>query len=180
MKKAIPIMRKQEENDNGLKGNIINVSSIAGKIPFAYASAYISSKFAIEGISECIQDEVMDKGIKINIIEPGVIKTNFFKNTKSISPENSPYRDIVNQWTIMAGILFEATINSSEDVAEKISECIQDNKSELRIPVGLDAKLFLDMHHEHSNDPAGFKKWFEEEMQKLFDSIKDRGNAETI
>jgi len=172
MKKAIPIMRKQEKKDNGLKGNIINISSIAGKIPFAYASAYISSKFAIEGISECIQDEVADKEIKINIIEPGVVKTNFFKNTDSISPDNSPYKNIVDQMTNTAKKLFEVTLTSSEDVAEKIFECIEDSESELRIPVGEDAKQFLDMHHEYSDNPKEFKKWFADQMQKLFDSLK--------
>ena len=171
-KKVIPMMRKQEENDRGLKGNIINVSSIAGKIPFAYASAYISSKFAIEGISECIQDEVEDKGIKINIIEPGVVKTNFFTNTKTINPDDSPYLDIVNLWTNTAKKLFEVTLTSSEDVAEKIFECIEDSESELRIPVGEDAKQFLDMHHEYSDNPKEFKKWFADQMQKLFDSLK--------
>ena len=172
MKKAIPMMRKQEENDSGLKGNIINVSSIAGKIPFAYASAYISSKFAIEGISECIQDEVEDKGIKINIIEPGVVKTNFFTNTKTINPDDSPYLDIVNLWTTTAKKLFEVTPNTSEDVAEKIFECIEDSESELRIPVGADAEQFLDMHHEYSDNPKEFKKWLAEEMEKLFAATK--------
>ena len=172
MKKAIPIMRKQEENDSGLKGNIINVSSIAGKIPFAYASAYISSKFAIEGISECIQDEVEDKGIKINIIEPGVVKTDFFKNTDTVIPENSPYEPIVKQWTKTAKKLFEVTPNTSEDVAEKIFECIEDLESQLRVPVGADAEQFLDMHHEYSDNPKEFKKWLQEEMEKLFEATK--------
>lgn len=172
MKKAIPIMRKQEENDSGLKGNIVNISSIAGKIPFAYASAYISSKFAIEGISECIQDEVADKGIKINIIEPGVVKTNFFKNTDSITPDNSPYQNIVNQMTKTSEKLFQVALTSSENVAEKIFECIKDSKSELRIPVGEDAKIFLDMHHEYSDNPTEFKQWLAEEMEKLFISTK--------
>ena len=172
MKKAIPIMRKQEKKDNGLKGNIINVSSIAGKIPFAYASAYISSKFAIEGISECIQDEVADKEIKINIIEPGVVKTNFFKNTDSISPDNSPYKNIVDQMTNTAKKLFEVTLTSSDNVAEKIFECIENPKSELRIPVGEDAKIFLDMHHQYSNNPIEFKLWLAEQMEGLFTSTK--------
>jgi NAD(P)-dependent dehydrogenase (short-subunit alcohol dehydrogenase family) len=172
MKKAIPLMRSQEENNSGLRGNIINVSSIAGKIPFAYASAYISSKFAIEGISECIQDEVQDKGIKINIIEPGVVKTDFFKNTDTLISDNSPYRDIVELWTNTAKKLFEVTLNTSEDVAEKIFECIEDSESELRIPVGDDAEQFLEMHHEYSKDPQEFKKWLAEEMEKLFTATK--------
>ena len=172
MKKAIPIMRKQEKNNIGMRGNIINISSIAGKIPFAYASAYISSKFAIEGISECIQDEVEDKGIKINIIEPGVVKTNFFINTKTMKPKDSPYSEVVKTLEIVAQKLFQVTINSSEDVADKVFQCIEDPKSKLRIPVGEDAELFLDMHQQYHDNPIKFKEWLNEEMEKLFKSIE--------
>lgn len=172
MKKAIPIMRKQEANENGIKGNIINVSSIAGKIPFAYASAYISSKFALEGLSECVYDEIVDKGIKINIIEPGVIKTKFLDNTKTILKENSPYYEIVNQWNVMAKKLFEATQNLPNDVSNVILQCITDNSSDLRIPVGEDAKLFLEMHTQYADDPNKFKQWFASEMEKLFKALE--------
>ena len=171
MKKVIPIMRKQEPNGNGLRGHIINVSSIAGKIPFAYASAYISSKFALEGISECISDEVSEKGIVINIIEPGVVKTKFLENTKTVIKENSPYSEIVSQWNLMAKKLFEVTQNSPEDVSEAILMCVRGHSSDLRIPVGEDAKLFLEMHKEFLDEPFKFKKWLADEMQKMFEKI---------
>lgn len=172
MKKAIPIMRKQKKDKNGIKGNIINVSSIAGKIPFAYASAYISSKFALEGLSECVLDEVKDIGIKINIIEPGVVKTKFLENTKTVLKENSPYSEIVNQWNVMAKKLFEVTENHPKDVSDVILQCINDSSSDLRIPVGKDAKLFLKKYNEFSNNPKKFKDWFAREMGKLFEAIK--------
>ena len=172
MKKAIPIMRKQKEDKNGIKGNIINVSSIAGKIPFAYASAYISSKFALEGLSECVLDEVEDMGIRINIIEPGVVKTKFLENTKTVLKENSPYSEIVNQWNVMAKKLFEVTENHPKDVADAILQCIKDSSSDLRIPVGEDAKLFLEMHTQFADEPDKFKTWFENEMQKLFKALE--------
>lgn len=106
MKKIIPIMRQQKCDENGVRGNIINVSSIAGKIPFAYTSSYIASKFALEGISESISDEVSQTGIKINIIEPGVVNTKFMENTKTIIKEDGPYGEIVEQWNKMAKALF--------------------------------------------------------------------------
>ena len=171
MKKAIPIMRNQEVNEAGIRGNIINVSSIAGKIPFAYASAYISSKFALEGISETISDEVADKGIKINIIEPGVIKTKFMENTKTVIKENSPYSEIMNAWDEMAKKLFEVTQNLPKDVAEVILHCVKDNSTSLRIPVGEDAKMFLEMHAQFSEEPEKFKEWFAKEMEKIFKAI---------
>lgn len=172
MKKTIPIMRSQQADKNGVRGNIINVSSIAGKIPFAYASAYIASKFALEGLSESVSDEVSDKGVKISIIEPGVIKTKFLANTKTIVKENSQYSEIVNRWNRVAGELFNVTRNLPEDVARAILRCAKDSSSELRIPVGDDALLFLEMHHQFADEPLRFKRWFDEEMQKIFDVVK--------
>lgn len=172
MKKAIPIMRKQEPDEKGIRGNIINVSSIAGKIPFAYASAYIASKFALEGLSETVSDEVTDKGIKINIIEPGVVKTKFLENTKTIIKENSPYSEIISKWEVIAKKLFDVTQNLPNDVANAILQCIKDSSSKLRVQVGEDAKLFLEMHAQYVDEPQEFKKWVAEEINKVFESVK--------
>ena len=67
-------MRKQRH------GMIVNISSVAGRIGFPLTSAYVSSKFALEGLSESIAYEVEQFGIKVILIEPGVIKTNFDSN----------------------------------------------------------------------------------------------------
>ncbi|MDQ3838896.1 MAG: SDR family oxidoreductase [Thermoproteota archaeon] len=75
-KEILPIMRRQ------LHGTIVNISSIAGRIGFPLTSAYVSSKFALEGLSESMAYEVEQFGIKVILIEPGVIKTNFDKNLK--------------------------------------------------------------------------------------------------
>jgi NAD(P)-dependent dehydrogenase (short-subunit alcohol dehydrogenase family) len=73
-KEILPIMRKQRH------GTIVNISSVAGRIGFPLTSAYVSSKFALEGLSESIAYEVEQFGIKVILIEPGVIKTNFDSN----------------------------------------------------------------------------------------------------
>jgi NAD(P)-dependent dehydrogenase (short-subunit alcohol dehydrogenase family) len=60
----VPIMRGQKE------GRIINFSSINGLLATPFQSAYVSSKFAIEGMTECLSMEVKDFGIKVSLIEP--------------------------------------------------------------------------------------------------------------
>src|SRR6476660_5893902 len=70
-KAVLPHMRKQHG------GSIINISSIAGRIALPLYSAYVSTKFAIEGLSESMAYELEPFGIKVAIIEPGAIKTNF-------------------------------------------------------------------------------------------------------
>ena len=95
-------MRKQRH------GIIVNISSVAGRTGFPLTSAYVSSKFALEGLSESIAYEIEQFGIKVILIEPGVIKTNFDRNlrigtgvsTNSTSTTNgrdSPYADITKK-----------------------------------------------------------------------------------
>ena len=76
IQKVAPVMRKQGS------GDIVNISSIAGRIGFPVSTAYISSKFALEGLSESIRFELGPFGVNVIIIEPGVIKTNFFDSMK--------------------------------------------------------------------------------------------------
>jgi NAD(P)-dependent dehydrogenase (short-subunit alcohol dehydrogenase family) len=64
-------MRRQKS------GTIVNISSGAGRFGFPIGSAYVSTKFAVEGLSESISYELEPFGIKVAIVEPGVIRTNF-------------------------------------------------------------------------------------------------------
>jgi NAD(P)-dependent dehydrogenase (short-subunit alcohol dehydrogenase family) len=100
---VLPTMRRHKE------GVIINISSIAGRIGFPLSSAYVSSKFALEGLSESMAYEVEQFGIKVILVEPGVIKTNFANNlkigkkvatTSNRSIENSyysPYSEVIQK-----------------------------------------------------------------------------------
>ena len=76
IKEVLPTMRKQK---NGI---IINVTSIAGVVGIPAECIYVSSKFALEGLSESISYELQPFGIKVILVEPGVINTNFIPNIK--------------------------------------------------------------------------------------------------
>lgn len=100
IQEILPIMRKQRH------GTIVNISSVAGRIGFPLTSAYVSSKFALEGLSESMAYEIEPFGIKVILIEPGVIKTNFDDNLKigkkvsttaTTNNRNSPYMDITEK-----------------------------------------------------------------------------------
>jgi len=57
-------------------GTIVNISSIGGRVAFPFSPFYASTKFAIEGLSEALQYEVAQFGIRVILVEPGIIKTN--------------------------------------------------------------------------------------------------------
>jgi short-subunit dehydrogenase len=68
MKAVLPIMRKQQD------GIIVNVSSMGGRIGIPFGTAYHGTKFAVEGISESMRYEIEPFGIKVVLIEPGIIR----------------------------------------------------------------------------------------------------------
>src|SRR5215212_8735121 len=92
MQAVIPTMRTQRS------GKIVNITSLGGRISFPQNSPYHATKFALEGLSESIQYELEPFGIKIIVIEPGGVGSNFLKNlkmaTKMSDPLNSPYRSM--------------------------------------------------------------------------------------
>lgn len=70
-KLVIPVMRENHS------GKIINISSIAGKIWTPLGGWYHASKFALEGLSDCLRNELKDFGIDVILIEPGAVETNW-------------------------------------------------------------------------------------------------------
>ena len=133
-----PIMRKQGS------GIIVNVSSVAGRIGFPGTPAYISSKFALEGLSECMRYELSPFGIKTIIIEPGVIQTNFFSSMKvAYGKPGSPYKEITEK--VMNGVKMMAEMGTPPiEVAKTIMKAINTAEPMPRYVVGSDASMFLE------------------------------------
>jgi NAD(P)-dependent dehydrogenase (short-subunit alcohol dehydrogenase family) len=146
MQRVIPIMRKQRS------GTIVNVSSIAGRIGFPMGSAYVSSKFALEGLSESISYELKQFGIKIILIEPGVIKTNFALVTpKKAVNTNSSYSQLMNK---LEENLFSTIANgtSPKEVASVILRSITEASPEHRYLVGNDAVELINARKNNTDD----------------------------
>ncbi|MEX0640859.1 MAG: SDR family oxidoreductase [Nitrosopumilaceae archaeon] len=133
-----PIMRKQGS------GIIVNVSSVAGRIGFPGTPAYISSKFALEGLSECMRYELSPFGIKTIIIEPGVIQTNFFSSMKVADGKpGSPYKEITEK--VMNGVKMMSEMGTPPiEVAKTIMKAIRTAEPLPRYVVGSDASMFLE------------------------------------
>ncbi|HEX2231178.1 MAG TPA: SDR family oxidoreductase [Nitrososphaeraceae archaeon] len=147
---VLPIMRKQKS------GTIVNVSSGAGRIGFPGMSAYVSSKFALEGLSESMSYELEPFGIKVIIIEPGVIRTNFKKNSvmskKSLDNSSiSPYSSIIQKIdSSISSIIEHAT--PPEEVAKAILHAITSNNPELRYLVGNDMIMMAETKKSMSDE----------------------------
>jgi len=138
IQKVAPVMRKQGS------GVIVNISSVAGKIGFPGSPAYISSKFALEGLSESLRYELGQFGVKVIIIEPGVIKTNFFSSMKIAEPKpDSPYKEITQK--VIMGVKMMAEFGTPpSEVANVILNAIKEENPRPRYIVGNDAQMFLE------------------------------------
>ena len=139
-KKIIPIMRSQKS------GTIINVSSGAGQVGFPGISAYVSTKFAIEGFSESLMYELFPYGIKVVIIEPGVIKTNFFRNcivSEHSMKKSSPYSRSLDKFQRNVELMQEHA-TSPIDVAKVIIQVLGNNEPKQRYIIGNDVAMILE------------------------------------
>lgn len=140
-KAVLPLMRKRQ------KGKIINISSISGQMGFPGLSAYVTSKHAIEGFSECLRLEVKPFGIDVILIEPGSYQTNIWSNVDSIleyaDQAKSPYRKYIEK--IGDEIQKEKkTFGDPYEVASFITTlCGKDNITKLRFPIGKGVKSTL-------------------------------------
>ena len=118
---------------------------MGGRIAIPLDSAYHGTKFALEGLSESLQYEVEPFGIKIILIEPGAIKSNFFNNLKMASKAqrpDSPYTQMMQKLNAGFSFILENAPPPVE-VARVILKAVTSEHPELRYPVGDDAEIYL-------------------------------------
>ena len=157
IQEVVPTMRKQGS------GTIVNVSSVVGRIGFPASPAYISSKFALEGLSESLRFELAPFGVDVVIIEPGVIKTNFMKNMKMAekSESDTVYRDITVK--VVSGVKMMAEMGTHpKEVANTIVKATKDEKPLPRYVVGNDASMFLEA--KKSKTDIEFENYLKKEL----------------
>lgn len=149
----IPHFRK---NKNGI---IVNISSIGGQMTFALGSLYHGTKFAVEGISESLHYEMKEIGVKVKIVEPGFIATDFGGRSFDFQAgQMEEYKPIINalmkQWQNPNN-----TISPPSLVAEVIFSAVTDGTNQLRYRAGDDANYLLD-NRKKMNDVEFFEMMY--------------------
>ncbi len=123
-------------------GTIINVSSIGGQMTFPLGTLYHGTKFAVEGLSEALHYELEAFGVKVKIIEPGMIATDFggrsfdFTNDESMSEYQPLIQKLFGAWGSMTG-------SPAQVVADAIWQAATDGTNTLRYRAGADAEELL-------------------------------------
>ena len=156
IQEVAPIMRNQNS------GIIVNISSVVGRIGLPGSPAYISTKFALEGLSECLRYELGQFGIKTTLIEPGVIKTNFFDSMKVSESKTDPKYKILTE-NILAGLKMMVEMGTApSQVANVILKAIHDKEILPRYIVGTDAAMFLEA--KRAKTDLEFEKYMSKEL----------------
>jgi NAD(P)-dependent dehydrogenase (short-subunit alcohol dehydrogenase family) len=154
---VLPVMRKQ--NSGG--STIVNVSSVGGRIGIPVLSAYQSTKFALEGLSESMSYELEPFGIRVVIIEPGFIRTNIINSSTTAEKaldSKSPYFSLTQKVKNHFKSMMENASSSSppEEVAKVILQAITSKNPQLRYTVGNDAATIIQARMNMSDNE--FKK----------------------
>ena len=152
IKAIVPIMRKQGN------GTIVNISSMVGRFGVPLNSAYVSSKFAVEGLSESISFELEEFGIRVIVIEPGVVKSDFFQNVKVKGMNfESPYQKLMERRVNFLDKAMKNSLTSSYDVADTILDALNSKDPKFRYVIGNDATNSLRMRNSLSD--RKFMEW---------------------
>ena len=133
-----PAMREQGS------GTIVNVTSVAGVVAGPFSGFYSASKFALEAASEALHLEIGHYGVRVLIVEPGSIETNFGANVVDHRGGPGPYEPLFKEWGKAAGVLSGGQPTPGPElVALAICDALAAESPPLRLPVGADAELVI-------------------------------------
>jgi len=151
-----PIMREQNS------GIIVNVSSVVGKMGLPGFPAYVSTKYALEGLSDCLRYELGQFGIDVTLIEPGAIKTNFFDSMKIQESKADPkYKKLTDH--MLSGLKMMAQFGTEpSQVAEIILKAVNADEIQPRYIAGTDAAMFLEA--KKTKTDLEFEKYMSKEL----------------
>lgn len=136
-------------------GTFINISSIGGKMTFPIMPLYHSTKFAVEGFSESLQYEVEPFGVKVKIVEPGGVKTDFGDRSLEYQHDEklTEYNEFVGGVMEAFSKAFDAdSISEPEVIADVIFTAAIDESNTLRYRAGADAEQLLEARKTMSDN----------------------------
>jgi NAD(P)-dependent dehydrogenase (short-subunit alcohol dehydrogenase family) len=133
-------------------GVIINISSVGGRATFPFYSLYHGSKWAVEGFSESLNFELAPFGIRVKLVEPGSIKTDFTTRSLDVIKKDGldAYDALMRKFQEAWGASRSSA--SPEMVAQVIYQAATDGTDQLRYIAGDDAKMIIEMRAKVSQE----------------------------
>ena len=133
-------------------GLFLNVSSIGGRITYPLNSLYHSSKWAVEGFSESLAFELGELGIRVKLIEPGGVATDFGGRSMTLAMSADLPEYVPMGQKVMAAFQSRGPASTAEQIAAGIYEAATDGESQMRYLLGDDAKASYAMREQIGDD----------------------------
>ncbi len=133
-------------------GTIINISSVGGRAAFPLYSLYHGTKWAVEGFSESLNFELAPFGIRVKLVEPGAIATDFTTRSLDVLKKEGldAYDDFIRRFR--EGWSAGRSSSTPDMVAEVIYQAATDGTDQLRYIAGDDAKMIIDTRAKLSQE----------------------------
>ncbi len=141
---VLPQMRRQRS------GHVINISSLGGYSAYHGWGVYGASKFAVEGITEAMAQELTPLGIHVTVVEPGFFRTDFLNDNSLVSTrtEIADYADTVGKMRVFAAGANHAQPGDPRKLAGAILRLADSANPPLRLPLGSDAVARIEQKHK--------------------------------
>jgi NAD(P)-dependent dehydrogenase (short-subunit alcohol dehydrogenase family) len=166
MQAVLPAMRERRT------GTIVNVTSIMGHLTLGCHAFYAATKFALAAVSESLAIEIKPFGVRVAIIEPGVVLTPIWNKAEAVMPEGHPYGLAMGRlWRLFEAQLAEGTLPDA--VARAIYAAVHTDAPKLRYAVGADAEVMAP-----ARDRLSAAEW--EELQSEPDEEKFLARAKEV
>jgi NAD(P)-dependent dehydrogenase (short-subunit alcohol dehydrogenase family) len=148
---TLPVLRAQRA------GAIVNISSMGGQMSAPGFGAYSASKFALEGFSEALAQELASFGVKVLIVEPGAFRTDFAGAALRHMPILEPYREIVGPIRAFASGMDATQEGDPAKAAAAVAAALSAESTPLRLQLGRDSVEAVRTHAEKLLDEM--KPW---------------------
>ena len=139
---ALPVLRARRD------GAIVNISSLGGQLSFAGVGAYSASKFALEGLSEALAQEVAPFGIKVLIVEPGAFRTGFHGAALRQMPAIDAYRETAGATRDALRGMDQVQEGDPRKAPAAVAAALAAERTPLRLQLGADSVSMVRSHAE--------------------------------
>ncbi|MEU4096342.1 SDR family oxidoreductase [Streptomyces sp. NPDC026673] len=136
---VLPLMRRQRS------GHIVNVSSLAGRMGMPGLAAYVTGKYALEGMTQALAAEVAPFGIRVHAVEPGQFATRYSTAVTEAAAGVPAYQESTGE--VRAGLRAMAdnpALGSPETFAAHVLRLVTARTAPVRVPIGADAYAYLE------------------------------------
>ena len=162
---VLPVLRKQGS------GHIIQITSIGGRSAFPSLSGYHAAKFAVEGFSESLSQEIRPLGLKLTLVEPGGFRTDWAGASMAYAKPMAAYAPVIDT---IRGFMENHSGQQAGDphkAAKVILQLVEMSEPPLRLPLGNDAMAIL--RNGYKTNAQELERWSDLTKSTDFDGLNE-------